>query len=109
MVPAIQDISTEQSTATEDAIAKCKMLMDYAAAYPEAIIYYYESDMILHINSDAAYLVKEMLAAAMRGIIFTATQYSIDLSRLVRPDQSWQIVILPALLDNIITWYHQVK
>jgi hypothetical protein len=26
----------------------------------------------------------------------------------VRPDQSWQIAILTALLDNIITWYHQL-
>ena len=31
--------------------------MDYLATYPNAYIRYYASDMILNIDSDAAYLV----------------------------------------------------
>jgi hypothetical protein len=33
------------------------MLMDYAGTYPLAIIRYHASNMVLHIDSDAAYLV----------------------------------------------------
>jgi hypothetical protein len=47
MAPAINNIATEQSTASEDTLAKCKMLLDYAATCPEAIIHYFASDMVL--------------------------------------------------------------
>jgi hypothetical protein len=33
------------------------MLMDYIHTYPNAVIHYHASDMILKITSDAAYLV----------------------------------------------------
>ena len=32
------------------------MLLDYVATYPDAIICYHASDMVLHVDSDAAYL-----------------------------------------------------
>ena len=67
MAPAINDISTEQSAATEDTISKCKMLLDYAATYPEAIIRYFASGMVLHIDSDAAYLVQKHARSRYAG------------------------------------------
>ena len=36
---------------------KVNMLMDYMATYPNSVICYYASDMIMHVDSDAAYLV----------------------------------------------------
>jgi hypothetical protein len=57
MLPAINEISRSQAQPTVNTLNACKMLMDYAATYPLAIIRYFASDMILHINSDAAYLV----------------------------------------------------
>jgi hypothetical protein len=59
MAPTINDISTDQSSASQDTLAKCKMLLDYAATHPKSIIRYRASDMILHIDSDAAYLVQQ--------------------------------------------------
>ena len=35
-----------------------KMLMDYAATQPDAAVRFHASDMCLHIDSDAAYLVQ---------------------------------------------------
>ena len=32
------------------------MLLDYAATYPNAVISYKASDMVLHMDSDTAYL-----------------------------------------------------
>jgi hypothetical protein len=57
MLPAINEISASQSSPTVNTMNDCKMLMDYAATYPTAIIRYHASDMVLHIDSDAAYLV----------------------------------------------------
>ena len=33
------------------------MLMDYAATQPDAVIRFHASDMCLHIDSDATYLI----------------------------------------------------
>jgi hypothetical protein len=70
MAPAINDIATEQSSASEDTLSKCKMLLDYAATYPEAIIRYHVSDMVLHIDSDAAYLVQKNARSRYAGHYF---------------------------------------
>ena len=57
MLPAINEISTQQAQPTSDTNAKVQMLMDYAHTYPNATIRYHASDMQLHVDSDAAYLV----------------------------------------------------
>ena len=48
----------KQASPTTDTITKTDMLMDYLHTYPNAVLRYYASDMILKITSDAAYLVQ---------------------------------------------------
>ena len=36
---------------------KAQRPMDYAATYPDAYLRYYASDIVLHCDSDASYLV----------------------------------------------------
>jgi hypothetical protein len=57
MLPALNEIGTQQSAPTESTKAKANMLLDYASTYPNSKIRYFASDMILHADSDAAYLV----------------------------------------------------
>ena len=57
MLPAINEISGAQASPTQKTENACKMLLDYAATYPLAIIRYHASDMSLHVDSDAAFLV----------------------------------------------------
>jgi hypothetical protein len=57
MLPAINEISGSQASPTQSTRRACEMLLDYAATYPMAIIRYHASDMALHIDSNAAYLV----------------------------------------------------
>jgi hypothetical protein len=52
----LNDITTEQTEATEKAQAATNQLLDYLATHPDATIRYHASDMILHIHSDASYL-----------------------------------------------------
>ena len=38
MLPALNEIATEQAHPTENTKTKCKMLLDYAAIYPDSKI-----------------------------------------------------------------------
>jgi hypothetical protein len=58
ILPALNELASAQASPTTDTRAKAHMLMDYLHTYPNAIIRYYASDMILKITSDAAYLVQ---------------------------------------------------
>ena len=57
MSVALNDLGHQQANATEQTKNDCAWLMDYAYTHPNATIRYYASDMILHGDSDAAYLV----------------------------------------------------
>ncbi len=57
MLTAINEISGSQASPTQKTMSAATMLLDYAATYPLAIIRYHASDMILHVDTDAAYLV----------------------------------------------------
>ena len=46
------------------------MLMDYCATYPSSTIRFFASDMILHVDSDAAYLVAPGAKSRIAGHYF---------------------------------------
>ena len=48
-------------------MAKAKWFLDYAAAYPNAIIQYHASKMVLHVDYDAAYLVMPESSSVYAG------------------------------------------
>ena len=56
MLRAINKILQLQSWPTQDTEEKAKMSLDYAAMYPNEILSYKSSDVLLHVDSDAAYL-----------------------------------------------------
>ena len=57
MFPSLNDISKQQSKPTAHIITKCNRLLYYAETYSNSVIRYHASDMILHGDTDAAYLV----------------------------------------------------
>ena len=67
MIAALNKIGAKQASPTTDTIKKTKMLMDYAAKQPDAIIRFHASDMCFHINSDAAYLVQPKTRSRATG------------------------------------------
>ena len=56
MLRAINEILRVQSRPTRDTAEKSKIILDYVAMYPNAIFIYKDSDMVLHVDSDAAYV-----------------------------------------------------
>jgi hypothetical protein len=57
ILPALNEIASEQASPTTKTIERTNMLMDYLHNYPNAVIQYYASDMLLKTTVDAAYLV----------------------------------------------------
>ena len=55
MLKAINEILQVQSRPTRDTAEKERMLLDYASTYPDAILCYKSSDMVLYLDSYAAY------------------------------------------------------
>ena len=56
MLRALNEISRVQARPTKDTMAKAKWFLDYAATYPNAIIRYHAIQLVLHVDSDDAYL-----------------------------------------------------
>ena len=70
ILPALSKISTLQAHPTEATKKKTLMLLDYLASNPNAKLRYYASDMILHVDSDAAYLVAPHAKSRVAGYYY---------------------------------------
>jgi hypothetical protein len=66
----LNDIATEQTTATEKKQAATNKLLDYLATHPDATIRYHVSDMVLHIHSDDSYLSVSNAGSRLGGLFF---------------------------------------
>ena len=86
MLPAINEISSQQAHQIEKTNAKAQMLMDYAHTYPDATIRNHASDMQLYIDSDAAYLVLPKACSRGAGNFYFSNKLKIQhKSQLLRP------------------------
>ena len=70
MLVALNELSAEQASPTTNTLQKIKQLLDYTATYPNAILRFYASDMTLHVDSDAAYLVLPNARSRIAGNFF---------------------------------------
>ena len=76
-ISALNETASEQSQTTEKKQTKTQQLMDYVSTDPKAYIRYYASDMILNIDSDAAYLIVPKLRSRMADYYHLTGDYSI--------------------------------
>ena len=68
ILPALNTIASDQAKpTTTTTMRKCKRLLDYVATYPNVFICYHASDMVLTIDSDAAYLVQPQARSRIAG------------------------------------------
>ena len=58
LLPVLNTISRSQAKPTQATKQACKILLDYCATFSHVMLRYKASDVILTIDSDAAYLVK---------------------------------------------------
>jgi hypothetical protein len=67
LLPALNTISQSQAKPTENTKKECQILLDYCATYPNVMLRYQASDMVLTIDSDAAYLVAPSAKSRVAG------------------------------------------
>ena len=67
MIVVLHNIAAVQAHPTKNTLKKYLRLMDYTARYPNAKLRYFASNMILHVNSDAAYLVQPEAHSRLAG------------------------------------------
>ena len=67
LLPALNTISASQSKPTQATLQRCHNLLDYVATYPNVFLRYHASDMVLTIDSDAAYLVAPKARSRIAG------------------------------------------
>ena len=63
----LSDISISQAKPTKYTKKEVDWLMDYCATYPSVTVRFHASDMILHVDSDAAYLVAPGVKSRIAG------------------------------------------
>ena len=67
ILPALNEIASMQSKPTEQTRTKTQQLMDYLNTHPDAYVRYHASDMVLHVDSDTAYLVAPKARSRVAG------------------------------------------
>ena len=75
LLVALNEIATSQANPTEQTRAKVKWLLDYVATYPNATIRFYKSDMVLYVDSDAAYLVLPNARSRFAGHFYLSNRF----------------------------------
>ena len=84
MLVALNEIATQQAKPTEATRNKLCHLLDYVAKHPNAVIRYHKSDMVLHVDSDAAYLVLPEARSRMASHYFLSSDPTV--TRTVLPN-----------------------
>ena len=67
LLTALNSIGAQQSKPTKATHQRCQNLLDYIATYPNVYLRYHASDMILTVDSDAAYLVEPNARSCIAG------------------------------------------
>ena len=67
MLTALNDIGAQQALPTQKVKQKVQQLLDYANTYQDVFVRYYASDMQLHVDTDAAFLVLPKARSRIAG------------------------------------------
>ena len=99
MLPALNEIACTQAKLTEYTKEECQQIMDYAATYPNVYVRFYASDMVLHIDSDAAYLVMPNAKSCIAGYF----QLNNHPQRIAHPEVNGAILVICKALKHVVS------
>jgi hypothetical protein len=74
IIQAISSLASEQVKATEVTTNKLTQLLNFCATHPDATSQYTASDMVLHIHSDASYLLEPNARSRLGGYFFLSSK-----------------------------------
>jgi hypothetical protein len=70
MLTAVTAVASAQAHPTQLVLAQAQRLLAYAATYPNNVIVYNKSDMILRVQSDASYLSRSNSRSVAGGLAY---------------------------------------
>ena len=73
ILPALNDIARQQAKPTVTTMIRVRQLLDYVGTYPTTFLRYHSSAMILHVDSDAAYLVLPEAKSRIAGFYWLSS------------------------------------
>ncbi len=79
---ALSTIASKQAKGTKSTIKKCKQLLDYLATHPKATVWFYASNMILNVHSNASYLSETNAHSCTSGQFFMG--WKLDAKRPIK-------------------------
>ena len=101
MLTASNKISRSQSKPTQKTLEATNQLLDYAATYPDIIVRFHASDMILYSESDAAYLVMPKAKSRIAGYFYLSNKTPIN-QEIPTPPQNGPLHIVCKTLCHIV-------
>ena len=102
MLRVISKISRVQSRPTRDTNEKAIMLLDYAAMYPDIILRYKSSNMVLQVDSDAAYLTMSEARTCYAGHLYLRDSPSSSPIK-TNPERNGPINIEYKTIHNVVS------
>jgi hypothetical protein len=98
IIPVISALASEQATATETTVEKLTQLLNYCATNPNATIQYAASDMVLHIHSDASYLLEPKARSRIGGHFFLSSA-----TNSTNPIHNGLILTISTVYKNVLS------
>ena len=99
---ALNEISTQQTHPTQKVMKKVKQLLDFVSTYPDATLRYYASNMILHVDSDAAYLVLPHAKSRVGGYFYLSSTPPTNINNIPKPMRNAPILIKCSTLKHVV-------
>jgi len=106
ILPALNKTS-RQASPTINTYNKCTMLLDYCATHPNGKIRFCASQMILHVDMDAAYLVLSGARSRIAGYYYLA-QYPIT-DAIPKPTLNGAIHVECKMLKHVVASAAEAK
>ena len=101
MLKKINELGSEQATATENVARKVDAFLQYAATYPVTKVTYHSSDMTLHTHSDASYLGESKSRSRFAGFHFLGQQHR--LGTIPTTPINGGLLICSSILDVVVS------
>jgi hypothetical protein len=101
MLTTLNELSSEQAKPTANTRKKVNMLLDYAHTYPNSALRYRASDMILIVESDAAYLVLPNAKSRIAGYFYLSEDTRSN-DTITQPKRNGPLHIVCKTLKHVV-------
>ena len=101
LLPGLNDVGRTQSSPTEKDLKRSKKLLDYAWTYKDTKVRFHASDMILYVESDAAYLVIPGAKSRIAGYFYLSDKTPSS-QKVPQPPLNGPLLILCQALRTVV-------